>query len=410
MKKIDKKAASLFVIALCFIIGGSLSFESMARFTQKFDASKTVSSAKFDIEAIRDFENVVDVMPGDVIGEDKITLTNNNNYPVEFTIKLKSENDKSLDKDLLSFLTLSIFIDNEIQELKEQYVIILNAGEKKEIISKVEWPIGEDEYIDADIASEATVVYSYDIKAKQISKDDSNSGGNGNGGEGNGGTNPDEGNNGNENDNNTPNTDVKTITLKDVIFKASNIANQGKIEVKDTYTLVGTNSNAVLENLKFDLKNEKLVFNADIELLNNNTEGKGLNFAIGVKESNESDRNRLTYQLYKAKEVNNENIYAKVTNVINPLPPNEISREGNGGSIIETLKVKLSGEITKNGDFIYSKFLMTDERGNIVSSGEEPIKCGEYKDTDKLYINISSIMGKEGININSMEVKAVPNH
>ncbi len=35
MKKIDKKTASLFIILLCFIIGGSLSFESLPSYLQR---------------------------------------------------------------------------------------------------------------------------------------------------------------------------------------------------------------------------------------------------------------------------------------------------------------------------------------------------------------------------------------
>ena len=430
MKKIDKKTASLFVIALCFIIGGSLSFESMARFTKKIDGvNKSIKVGEFKVDAQSDFASDDTIKPGDTLSADTITLKNENSYPVEFTISIKNksietkeggiENEQNKNKTLLDYLTLSI--DGvDITNYENSYKIELDGitdnkdSKVKTVNAEIKWNSSESDEIDFDTVKNDIANYTYDIKAKQISKNGSNSGGNGNSGEGNGGANPDQGNNGNEGGESgeeTPpsnNDGLSTINLNDISWKATTTSNQSKIEVTDNYTIVGTNSNAVLENFKFDFRTEKIIFNADIELLNvNNTEGKGLNFAIGVKESNDSTRNRLTYQIYKAKEVENENIYAKVTNVINPLFPNEISREGNGGRVIETLKVKLNGEITKNGDFLYSKLSITDERGNVVSSGENAIQCGEYKDTDKLYINISSIMGKEGIKINSMEVKSI---
>ena len=123
MKRFDKKITVLLGIILCFIIGGTLSFESLARFTKKFDASKKVSSAKFEVNAVNTFKDVEKAMPGEEpIAEDKITLSNENDYPVEFTVKLKSENgDKA--KDLLEFLNLTITIDNEIKEIQDEYVI-----------------------------------------------------------------------------------------------------------------------------------------------------------------------------------------------------------------------------------------------------------------------------------------------
>ena len=51
---------------------------------------------------------------------------------------------------------------------------------------------------------------------------------------------------------------------------------------------------------------------------------------------------------------------------------------------------------------------MRDRNNNIVGSEDIEVRCGEYKSTDKAYINIGSIIGQEGIKINSMEVKAVP--
>lgn len=419
MRRFEKKTAVLFVIILCFIVGGTLSFESLARFTRKFEATKSVSSAKFEVTAVNTFSDVEDAMPGEEpIAEDKITLTNDNDYPVEFTVKLKSEN-KDKSKDLLQFLNLTITIDNEVKEIQDEYVIRLEPNTVKDIFAKIEWRLGESGEIDADVASEATAVYSYDIKAKQLSKDNSNSGEN-SGDENTESTTPGDGNDSGSEDNNQGSTEdsenLKSITLKDITWVATTGSNQSKIQATENYTIVGTNANAVLENLNFNLKEEKLIFNADIELLNtNDTVGKGLNFAIGVNESNDSTRNRLTYQLYKDNESTNKSIYGKVTNISNPLLPKAIAISGNGGEVIDTLDVKLTGEIGEKDNYVYAIFSIVDKNGKEIKSyetnadgaGSNEVRCGQYKDTDKVYIKISSIMGQEGIKINSMDVKAV---
>lgn len=168
MKKFEKKITVFLAIIVCFIIGGTLSFESLARFSKKFEAGKSISTAKFEVNAINTFSDVEGVMPGEEpIAEDKITLSNDNNYPVEFTIKLKSENeDKS--KNLLEFLKLTITIDKEVRAIQDEYVIKLEPNTDKDVFAKIEWKLDDNGEVDADIASEATAVYTYDIKAKQV--------------------------------------------------------------------------------------------------------------------------------------------------------------------------------------------------------------------------------------------------
>ena len=413
MKRFDKKIAVLLGIILCFIIGGTLSFESLARFTKKFETvNKKVSVATFEVSADSEFVSESEIKPGDVLSADTIKLKNDNDYPVEFTISLseKSENnnkDKSTSegaKDLIEYLTLTIDGVNQT-ESKNHYTTIVNPNNEKVVSAKIEWITDDDIEIYENDILDNIASYTYDIKAKQLTNKDSGSndnigGGNSDGGEGNGGTTPGNGSNdGNE--------DIKSVSLKDISWVATTEGNKSKIKVFDDYTIVGANANAVLENLSFDLKEEKIIFNADIELLNTNvTDGKGLNFAVGVKDSNESARNRLTYQLYKDNKSENKELYGNVTNVSNPVSPSDIAR--NGAKTIETLNITLVGEIIERDNFVYAKFSMRDRNNNIVGSEDIEVRCGEYKSTDKAYINIGSIIGQEGIKINSMEVKAVP--
>ena len=301
MKRFDKKIAVLLGIILCFIIGGTLSFESLARFTKKFETvNKKVSVATFEVSADSEFVSEAEIKPGDVLSADTIKLKNDNDYPVEFTISLseKSENnnkDKSTSegaKDLIEYLTLTIDGVNQT-ESKNHYTTIVNPNNEKVVSAKIEWITDDDIEIYENDILDNIASYTYDIKAKQLTNKDSGSndnigGGNSDGGEGNGDTTPGNGSNdGNE--------DIKSVSLKDISWVATTESNKSKIKVFDDYTIVGANANAVLENLSFDLKEEKIIFNADIELLNTNaTDGKGLNFAVGVKDSNESARNIFT--------------------------------------------------------------------------------------------------------------------
>lgn len=375
MKRFDKKIAVLLGIILCFIIGGTLSFESLARFTKKFETvNKKVSVATFEVSADSEFVSEAEIKPGDVLSADTIKLKNDNDYPVEFTISLseKSENnnkDKSTSegaKDLIEYLTLTIDGVNQT-ESKNHYTTIVNPNNEKVVSAKIEWITDDDIEIYENDILDNIASYTYDIKAKQLTNKDSGSndnigGGNSDGGEGNGGTTPGNGSNdGNE--------DIKSVSLKDISWVATIEGNKSKIKVFDDYTIVGANANAVLENLSFDLKEEKIIFNADIELLNTNaTDGKGLNFAVGVKDSNESARNRLTYQLYKDNKSGNKELYGNVTNVSNPVSPSDIAR--NGAKTIETLNITLVGEIIERDNFAYAKFSMRDRNNNIVGSEE----------------------------------------
>ena len=92
MKRINKNVLIILIVLLCFVIGGTLSHESLARFAKQFDTiNKTVSLATFEVEANSNFEKNVIIKPGDTLSEDTITLINDNEYPVEFTITLNEQ-------------------------------------------------------------------------------------------------------------------------------------------------------------------------------------------------------------------------------------------------------------------------------------------------------------------------------
>lgn len=393
MKRFDKKITVLLGIILCFIIGGTLSFESLARFTKKFDASKKVSSAKFEVNAVNTFKDVEKAMPGEEpIAEDKITLSNENDYPVEFTVKLKSENgDKA--KDLLEFLNLTITIDNEIKEIQDEYVITLEPNTVKDVFAKIEWKLDENGEVDADKASEATVKYSYDIKAKQLNKGNTIPGGD---------------------DDSSSSNEIVLYDSKfgDLLFEhgwkvvSTNPEFQNKVKIEGNSLLVGANSYLELSNENLDLNNQKLIFTADIEVLDKigSNEGNGLNFAIGVRNSQSNyNSNNFTYHLYN---LDNE-LYIKMSNSNNSHEEDVKLLKDSNDIKINNQRLKLVGEVILNEDEnLISNMGVTSINNNEILKNRD-LRGKGYSTTNKIYVNIDGMYGGNGVKINSLQIKGI---
>lgn len=429
MKKIDKRTVSFFLVLLCFIIGGTLSFESLARFSKKFEATKSVSTAKFEVTAVNTFNDVKDAIPGEEpIAEDKITLRNENDYPVEFTVKLKSENEDK-EKDLLQFLNLTITIDNEVKEIKDEYIIKLEPNTVKDIFAKIEWKLDENGEVDADIASSATAVYSYDIKAKQLNKAESGLGGSdtdvinpdNNQGSGTESESPDNENNGNDSSG-SDNTNSRILykskysdfnngSEMNIIdgWKATEDKNQNLIYVDNGSLILGTKSYTDLNINDFDLKNEDLEFKINAQLVETNSiesVGRGVNIGASLRNDiSKIPAYEFTCQLYKIK--SEDKVYIKNIDGNNSssslIDENDISKYG----AIESNNLELEGKIYLDSENVKCNMKVKDStvsEGAVIEKNMNGIK---YEEGSKLYFNIGNIFGKEGLKINSMEVKAV---
>lgn len=402
MKKIDKKTASLFIILLCFIIGGSLSFESLARFTKKFEiVNKKVSVATFEVSADSEFVSEAEIKPGDVLSADTIKLKNDNDYPVEFTISLseKSENnnkDKSTSegaKDLIKYLTLTIEGVNQT-ESKNHYTTIVNPNNEKVVSAKIEWITDDDIEIYENDILDNIARYTYDIKAKQVLVDD---------------TIP-------------PSTSDEN---KEIVFYKSDFGNTGyihdwkiydqsienikKVYIKDSSLIVGTRAWVALGNENLDLKSQKLYFDAEIEILDelNNSKGNGFNLTVGIRDTlNEDNSNNFTYQFYKVKEDNKSNIFTRLTNNNGSNLQNVIYLKDDNDIVIDSEKLILIGEIELNGDETIVCNLIIKDYNSKTILYEKRLEGRKYSKNNKIFINISGFCGGEGVKINSMEVKA----
>lgn len=402
MKKIDKKTASLFIILLCFIIGGSLSFESLARFTKKFEiVNKKVSVATFEVSADSEFVSEAEIKPGDVLSADTIKLKNDNDYPVEFTISLseKSENnnkDKSTSegaKDLIKYLTLTIEGVNQT-ESKNHYTTIVNPNNEKVVSAKIEWITDDDIEIYENDILDNIARYTYDIKAKQVLVDD---------------TIP-------------PSTSDEN---KEIVFYKSDFGNTSyihdwkiydqsienikKVYIKDSSLIVGTRAWVALGNENLDLKSQKLYFDAEIEILDelNNSKGNGFNLTVGIRDTlNEDNSNNFTYQFYKVKEDNKSNIFTRLTNNNGSNLQNVIYLKDDNDIVIDSEKLILIGEIELNGDETIVCNLIIKDYNSKTILYEKRLEGRKYSKNNKIFINISGFCGGEGVKINSMEVKA----
>lgn len=390
MKKVDKNTAMLFLVLLCFIIGGSLSFESLARFSKKFEADKSISTAKFEVNAVNTFDDVENAIPGEEpIAEDKITLSNENDYPVEFTVKLKSEN-KDESKNLLQFLNLTITIDNEVKEIQDEYVIRLEPNTVKDIFAKIEWRLDENGEIDAEVASEATAVYSYDIKAKQLPNDNSN-------------------------DRilyESKYSDFNSGSEGEIIdgWTAASNEKQNLIYVDNGSLVLGTKCYTDLDINDFNLNNENLEFKINAQLIESDAikdVGRGVNLGVNIrKDINENSPYEFTYQLYKVK--GEDKVYIRNADGNNSssrlISEMQISNDGS----IEKNNLELSGKIYLDSGNIKCNMKAKESTVNESIVIEKNMTGRKYEEGSKLYFNIGNIAGKEGIKINSMEVKAVP--
>lgn len=402
MKKIDKKTASLFIILLCFIIGGSLSFESLARFTKKFEiVNKKVSVATFEVSADSEFVSEAEIKPGDVLSADTIKLKNDNDYPVEFTISLseKSENnnkDKSTSegaKDLIKYLTLTIEGVNQT-ESKNHYTTIVNPNNEKVVSAKIEWITDDDIEIYENDILDNIARYTYDIKAKQVLVDD---------------TIP-------------PSTSDEN---KEIVFYKSDFGNTSyihdwkiydqsienikKVYIKDSSLIVGTRAWVALGNENLDLKSQKLYFDAEIEILDelNNSKGNGFNLTVGIRDTlNEDNSNNFTYQFYKVKEDDKSNIFTRLTNNNGSNLQNVMYLKDDNDIVIDSEKLILIGEIELNGDETIVCNLIIKDYNSKTILYEKRLEGRKYSKNNKIFINISGFCGGEGVKINSMEVKA----
>ena len=131
-------------------------------FLENLELSKDVSSEKdLDVDIEGELIGKEDFKPGEFIDYDKITLVNNEDFSVRFTLFVDEENLID-DRDLLSKLELDVVGANKVFG-ENKYEVPVDARSSQEVYSNVSWVKGE---IDSNI-SESSAKYIYDIEAEE---------------------------------------------------------------------------------------------------------------------------------------------------------------------------------------------------------------------------------------------------
>lgn len=176
---IKRKSAYILVGGL-LAVGLVLNAPSMANYVQNLGtATQTINAATWSVEFGNNLGEHT-IFPGEEVSNDTITLTNNNDYQVKYTITLKTE-DSGLDKALTLDLKEvkgdkenSFGIGNTETSQKTKQIIV-DPGQTIVLKSHVTWSSTSEniEY------SGKSVKYSYDIiseKTDDIKVDNSQSG------------------------------------------------------------------------------------------------------------------------------------------------------------------------------------------------------------------------------------------
>ena len=159
---IKRKSAYALVGGL-LAAGLVLNAPSMATYVQSLGtATQTINAATWDVK----FDNKLGehtIFPGETVSNDTITLTNNNNYPVKYTIKLSST-DNGLKEALI--LDIKDGQGNSYGNDEITGEIIVEAGQIITLNSHVTWTLSEEPNKDISYQGKS-VQYNYNVVAEK---------------------------------------------------------------------------------------------------------------------------------------------------------------------------------------------------------------------------------------------------
>ena len=176
----NKKKLTYTALAGVVVGGVVLTAPTMAEYRQAFKpVTQTITAATWDVEMGTNGQGWTKsghtIFPGDEISQDTITLTNDNTYPVKFTINLTVDDTINKLDDVLA-LTLSVSkgdlsLDGKItNDLNgSTATITVPANTEVELLSKV---TAEDFGIDLAVPGrEHSVEYHYNVTASKTEQD-----------------------------------------------------------------------------------------------------------------------------------------------------------------------------------------------------------------------------------------------
>lgn len=140
--RFDRQIKYSKIITLTIFIFMLSIFVSNAEIINKLSANEEIineitENEDLNVEIIGEFLGKDNFMPGDIINNDKITLVNNENFPIKFALNLDKQGEELKDKLKVDIVGAKSILNNNIYELT------VSPMESKDIYSNVSW-IDED--------------------------------------------------------------------------------------------------------------------------------------------------------------------------------------------------------------------------------------------------------------------------
>ena len=158
-----KRKSAYKLIGGLLAVGLVLNAPSMATYVQNLNASQTITAATWSVELGNNLGEHT-IFPGDTVSNDTITLKNNNNYPVKYTIKLTNEGDVEFNNALSLNVTHGT---NSYTEKSGEGEVVVGQGRTITLNSNVVWNTTDNDTIHAG----KQVKYNYDITAEKVGED-----------------------------------------------------------------------------------------------------------------------------------------------------------------------------------------------------------------------------------------------
>lgn len=161
----NKKRILAFLLGAILIAGIAFNAATTAKYKQDLEeVTQRINSASWSVESINQLNGRDNFIPGESIGTDKITLKNNNDYPVRFIVRLQAKTGELLN-NLEQKTTDSSGNLYELDTAIGAYIFDLAAGEDKEVYSKISW---KDNEVQANAVQGKSASYTYKIDAEDM--------------------------------------------------------------------------------------------------------------------------------------------------------------------------------------------------------------------------------------------------
>lgn len=372
----NKRKFIACTIASVLIFSLAFNGRTIARFSKKFDTvSQTINAASFNVETNNTLKNKDAHKPGELISEDTITLKNDNDYDVEFIIKLTAENIN--ETEFINYLNLTILDgENPLEGSNNEYKIQIPKNTEKIVVAKVDWKTDENGEVDASAIEGGAVKYIYDIVAKQIILDSDSKA---------------------EEDASVKKY-IKTFITDADVESWVGITNSNPSQVRE----LNDNSMIIKKDAYTELKEysklnegETLTIKTKAEFIGSNDAEEGFVYSLMMSDDFNNKKNNYTSTIYKKM----GNIYIDAEKINYPKTPSNIVAKGN--KTIETQFI-LSSQFTKKDNNVKCYTIIADKDGNSIK--EWALDKHLDDDNYKLYASFNNLIGTSGIRVKEIEI------